>query len=384
MPPDSTAVSTKKAIGPSLKASILAASGATPGAVSARPYPIISAADVLKGSPNPALIKGILRSRSVAMLYGNSGAFKTSLALDLALSVAAGFPKWFEHRVKTHGPTLYVAAEGGGSLKNRVSAWLKHHNLTEANIQEAGFLLKTVTLLDDAAIGALLTEISGLPAPPILIVIDTLSAAIAGADENGAAAMSQAAASARRIAEQTGAAVLVVHHVGKKDKRSPRGHTAFECAADAMILQERLSTSRCRLTSTKQRDDPDFPAIEFSLEDEFLGFDEDGEIVTSLVVVPLGGAAQPGTDEPALNASELRALKALADLGQGNGHGATTGQWREALAHTVEKLSKKTFNNWLSKLHTEGYVERVNAKKGRYRVTKKGLEALKIASASAI
>jgi hypothetical protein len=380
-----TAVGTQKATGADLKANILAANGGASAAdaLATPPYPIISAAEVLKGSPNPPLVKGVLRARSVAMLFGDTGTYKSFLGLDLALHVAAGFPMWLGHKVKIQGPVVYIAAEGGGSVRNRLAAWLKYHHMTEAQIADAGFLLKTVPVLDDVAISALLKEIDALPVPPCLVVLDTLSAAIAGADENGSATMSQAAANARRIAEHTGAAVVIVHHVGKglNAKAFARGHTALHCAADVVILQQKPVAGKGMLTSKKQRDDPDFLPICFSLESVPLGLDEDGDPVTSLVVVPIDGPSAPSVTPLLLNDTLKLALKVLSELPETT---ATTSAWTEAMSDAMGKVvSKKTFDNQRKTLLADGLIEQV--KIGVYVLTGNGLlEILKTETASAI
>ena len=68
-----------------------------------------------------------------------------------------------------------------------------------------------------------------------LIVIDTLSRAIAGDDENSAQDISAFIGRAAEIGRATGAAVMVVHHPGKDEARGMRGSNAFLGAADMMI-----------------------------------------------------------------------------------------------------------------------------------------------------
>lgn len=381
---ESKAPSAPKTSGPGHKDGDPAAAADNAWETPAPPYPIISANELLKASPRPWLIKHILRRQTVTGLFGDSATYKSFAALDLAVHVAAEMPTWAGHKIKVHGPVIYIAAEGGGGMARRVDAWLTYRGLTAADIAASGFVLKPVPIIDDPAVDLFLNEIAGLPVAPVLIVIDTLSAAIAGADENGSATMSQAAATARRIAEQTGAAVLLVHHVGKGPhaKAFARGHSAFHCAADTMILQVRLTAGSFTWTCKKQRDDPDFPVISFSLEEVFLGMDEDDEAVTSLAVVPIGNTSSPKSPEAnVLSDSEANALAVLA----GSKTNMTTKAWRAALiVKAGHDIVPKTFQNWRKKLDDEGYVEKINGKKGRYRVTQKGLDALKAATASAI
>src|SRR3954468_24221485 len=66
------------------------------------------------------LIKGLLGSGAMAVLYGESGSGKTFLALHLGLSLA-GAIELFGHRVRQCG-VVYIAAEAGRGIENRVAA----------------------------------------------------------------------------------------------------------------------------------------------------------------------------------------------------------------------------------------------------------------------
>src|ERR1700722_4221516 len=67
------------------------------------------------------LVAGLLGSAQTSAIYGPPGCGKTFFALDIALRAAAG-RKWFRRRV-TQGPVVYVAAEAGRRIFNRVAAW---------------------------------------------------------------------------------------------------------------------------------------------------------------------------------------------------------------------------------------------------------------------
>ena len=69
----------------------------------------------------PDLVAGLLGSAQLSVIYGPHSCGKTFLILDIALRVATG-RKWFRRRV-TPGPVVYVAAEAGRRIFNRVAAW---------------------------------------------------------------------------------------------------------------------------------------------------------------------------------------------------------------------------------------------------------------------
>ena len=71
------------------------------------------------------LISGILQTQSVSMLYGESNAGKSFLALDWCLRISKGLD-WLDRPTRP-GAVLYIAAEGLQGMKTRIAAWMQHH-----------------------------------------------------------------------------------------------------------------------------------------------------------------------------------------------------------------------------------------------------------------
>ena len=61
-------------------------------------------------------------------LYGPSGVGKSFVALDYALCTATG-RSYLGRYESLLGPVLYIAGEGVSGLRNRVKAWLAHHEV---------------------------------------------------------------------------------------------------------------------------------------------------------------------------------------------------------------------------------------------------------------
>lgn len=81
-------------------------------------YKLHTAEEILNWPPAEWLIDGVLLGASFAVLFGEPGSFKTFLALDWALSIAAG-RDWCG-RVTKKAMVVYVAAEGVGGIKKRL------------------------------------------------------------------------------------------------------------------------------------------------------------------------------------------------------------------------------------------------------------------------
>jgi hypothetical protein len=79
-------------------------------------------------APPPWLIKGILPETGAAIMSGQWGAFKTTVALDLSVCVMSNLPFAGHYYVKRPGAVLYLALEGAGMLPARLSAMAAHHS----------------------------------------------------------------------------------------------------------------------------------------------------------------------------------------------------------------------------------------------------------------
>jgi AAA domain len=71
------------------------------------------------------LVKAILPETGIGTLSGQWGSYKTTVALDLSVSVMTGLPFAGQYRVKRKGAVLYFAMEGAGTLQTRLAAIAK-------------------------------------------------------------------------------------------------------------------------------------------------------------------------------------------------------------------------------------------------------------------
>ncbi|WP_456388383.1 helicase RepA family protein [Profundibacter sp.] len=220
------------------------------------------------------MVKGWLSRGGLSMLYGPSNAGKTFVALDIAMHIAAG-QAWRGCRVDG-GPVVYIAAEGGAGVLNRLAAF----KLASAGMAEAPFILLPIGLdlhgqIDTQAACNAMMHIS-----PALVVVDTLARSMGAGDENTAKDAAMFVRNCDHIREHTGAHVLVVHHTGKDEERGARGSSALRAAVDTEIHV----TSDHEIICKKQRDMVIAQPLHFQLRTVTLGLDEDGDPVTSAVV----------------------------------------------------------------------------------------------------
>jgi len=203
----------------------------------------------LRNLPTPEpLIDNTLDRRTSALLYGYWGTCKSFLALDWCSCVATGKP--WQGRPVQQGKVLYVAAEGAYGLDRRLIAWEKawHREVAELTVYP-----DKVDLLDRGAV----REIEQLCGEQryALVVFDTVSRCMAGADENSAGPMSLVVDALDRVKRATvDGTVLGLHHTGK-DKVTNRGSSVLESGMDTAYRVEG-DPLLISLTREKRKDGP--------------------------------------------------------------------------------------------------------------------------------
>src|SRR5262249_52361762 len=122
---------------------------------------------------------------------------------------------------------------------------------------------------------------------PTAIVIDTLNRALLG-DENKSDDMAKFIRASDVIREAFGCVVVIIHHCGIAGSR-PRGHTSLSGADDAQIAIDRNPDGIVTVKIEHMKDGDASPPMACRLERLELGHDDDGDPITSCVVVPVEG-----------------------------------------------------------------------------------------------
>ena len=253
------------------------------------------------------LVKGIVPRVGLCVFWGPPKCGKSFLVFDLLMHVALDW-KYRGRRVR-QGAVVYCALEGCAAFKNRVEAF-RLKNLPD-NASEVPFYLMASPMslvADHAALTASIRVTLG-DIKPAAVAIDTLNRSLAGSesDDRDMAAYVKAADSIR---EAFNCAVIIVHHCGHEGTR-PRGHSSLMGAIDAQIAIKRDAADNIIATVELMKDGPQGDEFASRLEVAELGLDDDGDKITSCVIVPVEGLA-PQKDKPKkLPAAAAKALKAL-------------------------------------------------------------------------
>lgn len=209
------------------------------------PYRLKSMSDLLQLSTPEFLIEDWLLENTIAMMVGDTGSFKSTLAIDIAVCIQNSLP-WHSFRTRACNVAIFNHEDGDG-FKKRYLASLNHYQVSASLIfwdSEVPNLLDTSMV--DAWISAMKEAEIGL------VVADTLAHGMPGADENSAKEMGLVIANLIKIKQQLNATVLVVHHTGKDAAKGARGSSSLKAAVDTEITVK-ASRRKVTLSQSKQR-----------------------------------------------------------------------------------------------------------------------------------
>jgi hypothetical protein len=267
----------------SLPAELLASAAAVPQpfTVSAPGYK--SADQLRERSRRPWLVRRFIRENTFTVVFAPPGSFKSFLTQQLAYGIATGTGAW--GRPMERGSVLYLCGgEGTDGLRDRQEAW---EVATDRSLVGAPLVFKEdpENLRDQKRVTELIEEFRRLAtplAPPVrLIVIDTLARHFGGGDENGQGPMSEFVEGAQRIQRALGCTVIVVHHTTKSANDVLRGSSALLGAADTALLVSKERGDTVIVKPHKQKEGRTDIALRFKVRSVNLGWDEDGEPITS-------------------------------------------------------------------------------------------------------
>ena len=199
------------------------------------------------------LIPGVLPATGIGMIYGESGSYKSFLALDMSLCLAFGIAgQWNAPPVQND--VLFLAGEGPvATAKKRWPAWMEWQGIGARDAHR--FMIKDrVPFYTDAdAWEHVKSDLAELKAKPALIVVDTLTRLITGMDENSAKDASMITNFMEQLARYYECFVLAVHHTGKDQNKGARGSSAFYANMDT-VLSTKLKIGGTEFRVRKQKD----------------------------------------------------------------------------------------------------------------------------------
>ena len=231
------------------------------------PWKIYTLADAYaERPPITYLVDGLFPLPSLSIVYGPPAALKSLLLMDLAACVVKGAP-WLETpnsrpgnpKETAPGAALWLDLDNGSRRTHeRIEAIGRAHGLTpdaplfyvsmpspwpDASDQDHMYDLRRRIILHDIK----------------LVIIDNLGA-IRGNVEENSAEMMRIMQPLRQLCEQTGTAIVIIHHQNKNAGSNRagdrlRGHSCIEAALDlALCVGRDDRSSLVTIQSTKTRD----------------------------------------------------------------------------------------------------------------------------------
>lgn len=285
--------------------------------------------------PDPEfLIDTILPRHGVGVLYGPSGACKTTLIAGLMTALAIG-RDWFGHRICRRGPSVYVATEDVAGFKIRLAAAKRAAQLSLTAPIGVYTFPEPIDLRDQISVDRFSRFLAEAGGPLELLVVDTYAAATPGASENSSEDTTLAMAHAQRWRDALNLTVLLVHHTNAGGSRE-RGHSSMRGAADTMISVTPDGES-IHLECSKQRNAAPFAPL-----------------TLKLVPVPEGGCvlrlASDVLPSTGLTPTQSKVLGVLRETFAATG--ATKAEWRSV----SQDVSERSFHRAAKMLLERGFV----------------------------
>jgi hypothetical protein len=257
-------------------------------------FKLVSFSDLRPGPEPLCLVDELIPLSGLVDIWGKAKCYKSFWCLDLMLHVAMGWE--YRDRYVHQGAVVYCAFEGAHGYKKRVEALRRHYGIEEGTPVPLYVMPGQANLIAEHRL--LIADISAQlgQVKPVAVVLDTLNKSLFGSESRDED-MGNYVRAAESIRDRFGCVVIIVHHCGWDDTR-PRGHSSLLGAVDAQISVVRAEDT-ITVTVEMMRDGAEDTQVVSRTEVIEVGQDQNGKILTSLVVVPSDErAAYSGSERP--------------------------------------------------------------------------------------
>jgi hypothetical protein len=304
--------------------------------------------DTLPSSSYDFIVPDFLIKGGTTLLSGDPKSGKSTVAKNLAYSVATGKP--FLGREVTQGRVLYFQLDDSPS-------WTLHtlRLMNDGTIFEGIEVTERGEFQPQHYIEILRTEFELNPAISLMI-IDTLSKALDVDNFNDYKPLDTALGRLANFAHETGVSLLMLHHAGKDESRSdikaPLGSAAITAAVDIPLVVRKKGADQGTISGQGRRT----REIEVHYE-----FDHDTHRVNLRDSAPvIGPAAQR------LDATDARKAAIIAHLKAHSGESTQTAIFADRSIRGDDKAKRST----LGEMAVEGRVAISDNGRGKRKLVK--------------
>jgi hypothetical protein len=294
--------------------------------------PVLWGKEAAQPQPLVTVVRGLLHSGSMTVVYGPPKSGKSFWLTSLFLGIAGGKLEWMGHRITKPGRVIYFACEGHAAFWKRLKAagelpdnfglvacrteliTVDGRNIAHPHAKD---ILNT---LNDMAVDGM--------EMPVAIAIDTVFRSFGRGNVNQSDHMNAYIAALAEVLDR-GIAVAAVHHATKVGT-TPAGSVSLTGAADTIIATKNGASHTWEVEAAK--DDAQTEPRAFTLDVTQIGTDEYGDPITSCVMTDQG--FEPDTKDkkkkgrPKQDAARDLAMAitadAILDHGETRPHGLLT------------------------------------------------------------
>jgi hypothetical protein len=297
-------------------------------------FPLLPFRDLRPGTAPAYCVKGLLPRVGLAAVWGPPKCGKSFWFFDLLCHVALGW--MYRGKRVQQGAIVYCAFEGAEGFKARAEAFRRRHGLGADQDVPLFLMPMRMDLIRDhvALIASIRAQIGNTK--PVAVALDTLNRSLTGS-ESSDEDMSAYINAGDVIREAFTCLVGVVHHCGIDGSR-PRGHTSLTGAVDAQIAVKRDTSDNIVVTVEHMKDGPEGEVLTSRLETVEVGTDDEGDPITSCVIVPAEAKSTDTTAEPRLTKNQQTMFSLLHAAGA---KGLTTEEWNERAREAGLGVSRK-------------------------------------------
>jgi hypothetical protein len=258
-------------------------------------------------------VRGVIPQGAIVVVFGPPKGGNTFSVCDLTMHAAHGID-WNGCSIPRRMRVVYLAGEGLRGLRERLKAWLEHHD----TLGEQGFfrvLPKALSLPDRAS--TLVQRLA--PLKPDIVVTDTLNTYFGRGDESSTQDMTAFCASVRYLRDELACSVVVIHHTGHGDSGRERGSIVLRATADVLI-QVAKDESAGELVGFQVIDARDIESMEAPIalklsRHQIEWVDDAGVPIESCVVLPANQPVTlPGRGGKKLGDAQATVLQVVQEL----------------------------------------------------------------------